>query len=122
MVVYLLVAVLLCFFYNISFVSNYTVLNLVEPIPYFYMLCMVSLVLHGFELHVSPGTYLPCKSRDGCTYNYYKINKATSRYSGFTWLFPRGEPRLELPVHVFGIMWNYFGIHYIMPLHLLSST
>ena len=24
---------------------------------------------------------------------------------------PRGEPRLELGVHVFGIMWNYFGIH-----------
>ena len=21
----------------------------------------------------------------------------------------RGEPRLELGVHVFGIMWNYFG-------------
>ena len=24
---------------------------------------------------------------------------------------PRGEPRLELGVHDFGIMWNYFGIH-----------
>ena len=23
----------------------------------------------------------------------------------------RSEPRLELGVHVFGIMWNYFGIH-----------
>ena len=23
----------------------------------------------------------------------------------------RGEPRLELGVHVFGIMWNYFGVH-----------
>ena len=23
----------------------------------------------------------------------------------------RGEPRLELGVHIFGIMWNYFGIH-----------
>ena len=23
----------------------------------------------------------------------------------------RGEPRLELGVHVFRIMWNYFGIH-----------
>ena len=22
----------------------------------------------------------------------------------------RGEPRLELGVHLFGIMWNYFGI------------
>ena len=22
-----------------------------------------------------------------------------------------GEPRLELDVHDFGIMWNYFGIH-----------
>ena len=32
--------------------------------------------------------------------------KALSR-----WLGPRGEPRLELGVHVFGIMWNYFGIH-----------
>ena len=27
----------------------------------------------------------------------------------------RGEPQLELGVHVFGIMWNYFGIHQIMP-------
>ena len=35
---------------------------------------------------------------------------------------PSGEPRLELGVHVFGIIWNYFGIHYIMPIHLLSST
>ena len=25
-------------------------------------------------------------------------------------LKPRGESRLELGVHVFGIMWNYFGI------------
>ena len=24
---------------------------------------------------------------------------------------PRGEPRLELGVHVFEFMWNYFGIH-----------
>ena len=24
--------------------------------------------------------------------------------------YPRGEPRLELGVHVFRIMWNYFGI------------
>ena len=24
---------------------------------------------------------------------------------------PRGEPRLELGIHVIGIMWNYFGIH-----------
>ena len=24
---------------------------------------------------------------------------------------PRGEPRLELDIHVFGIMWNYSGIH-----------
>ena len=29
---------------------------------------------------------------------------------------PRGEPRLELGVHVFGFMWNYFGIHQIKPL------
>ena len=26
-------------------------------------------------------------------------------------VYPRGEPRMELGVHVFGIMWNYFGIH-----------
>ena len=31
---------------------------------------------------------------------------------------PRGEPRLELGVHVFGIMRNYFGIHQIMPLYV----
>ena len=24
---------------------------------------------------------------------------------------PKGEPQLELGVHVLGIMWNYFGIH-----------
>ena len=34
---------------------------------------------------------------------------------------PGGEPRLELGVHRFGIMWNYFGIHQIIPLHPLSS-
>ena len=26
----------------------------------------------------------------------------------------RSEPRLELGVHVFGIMWNYFGIHCLL--------
>ena len=26
-------------------------------------------------------------------------------------IYPRGEPPLELGVHVFGIIWNYFGIH-----------
>ena len=27
---------------------------------------------------------------------------------------PRGESRLELGVHVFGIMWNYFVLSYIV--------
>ena len=30
---------------------------------------------------------------------------------------PKGEPRLELGVHLFGIRWNYFGIHWIMRPH-----
>ena len=29
----------------------------------------------------------------------------------FKYVRPRGEPPLELGVHVFGIMWNYVGIH-----------
>ena len=33
------------------------------------------------------------------------ISKIISSYR-----HPGGEPRLELSVHVFGIMWNYFAI------------
>ena len=34
----------------------------------------------------------------------------------------RGEPRLELGVHVFGIKWNYLGIYPFIYCLLLSST
>ena len=37
--------------------------------------------------------------------------KAVSILGMIGMMLPRGEPRLELGVNVFGIMWNYFGIH-----------
>ena len=43
-------------------------------------------------------------------YNLYNYNPEDT-FPGQRLINPKGEPRLELGVHVFGIMCNYFGVY-----------